>query len=377
MLIKDEIKLLLKNRFPTNIELSFGKCLQRKVQSDLYMVIPRGKKCALWFTYYEKGNACIQVDIDGTRKASNFHLKNVCFKDELAWGTILVGTILKYKNKQNNKLYEFFTLEHIKYYKGEDVSTLCFEQQLKLANKLFENDLKIVLNLPNFLTISMPIIKTTYHEAYQTSLQLPYEVFGIKFWNLNDKSSLGDLANNIQLEKDLSSKPNFESPTVPIGKAVFYVKSNLEFDSYSLYGLNNNKEKEFIGLANIPDYKTSVMMNKIFRKIKENENLDLLEESDCEDEFENISEDKYVDLNKIIMMNCIFLPKFKAWKPISIANINDKVNNIPKIIQQNKSANNFPYNKIKPYSSYKIKFEKYKKINKKFQQINSENKLQE
>mgnify|MGYP003328747202 CR=1 FL=1 len=45
----------------------------------------------------------------------------------------------------------------------------------------------------------------------------------------------------------------------------------------------------------IPDYKTSVMMNNIFRKIKENKNLDYIEESDDEDDFQNIDIDKYVD----------------------------------------------------------------------------------
>ena len=40
------------------------------------------------------------------------------------------------------------------------------------------------------------------------------------------------------------------------------------------------------GIAAIPDYKTSVLLNKVFRNIKENDNLDALEESDNEDEFE-------------------------------------------------------------------------------------------
>ena len=34
----------------------------------------------------------------------------------------------------------------------------------------------------------------------------------------------------------------------------------------------------------IPDYKTSVFMNDLFRTIKENKNLDLLEESDDEED---------------------------------------------------------------------------------------------
>ena len=44
-------------------------------------------------------------------------------------------------------------------------------------------------------------------------------------------------------------------------------------------------------------------MNKLFRTIKENDNLDYLEESDDEEEFENISSDKYVDTNKVVKIN--------------------------------------------------------------------------
>ena len=67
------------------------------------------------------------------------------------------------------------------------------------------------------------------------------------------------------------------------------------------------------------------MMNTLFRNIKENRNLDLLEMSDDEDEFEDVSEDKYVDTQKIISMKCVYIPRFKKWKPISIAKRDDKV----------------------------------------------------
>ena len=52
------------------------------------------------------------------------------------------------------------------------------------------------------------------------------------------------------------------------------------------------------GYLHIPSYKTSIMMNELFREIKENRNLDALEESDDEDEFEDISPSKYVYLEK-------------------------------------------------------------------------------
>ena len=57
-------------------------------------------------------------------------------------------------------------------------------------------------------------------------------------------------------------------------------------------------------------------MNNIFRIIKENKNLDYLEESDDEEEFENINLDKYVDLNKKYIMKCEYNFNFKKWIPL-------------------------------------------------------------
>ena len=39
------------NKFP-KIELFYERILHRKVQSDLYILIPIGIKVFVWFTYY-------------------------------------------------------------------------------------------------------------------------------------------------------------------------------------------------------------------------------------------------------------------------------------------------------------------------------------
>ena len=64
------------------------------------------------------------------------------------------------------------------------------------------------------------------------------------------------------------------------------------------------------------------MMNKLFRIIKENENLDALEESDDEEEFENEDVDKFVHLDKSYKMLCRFNYKFNKWTPIKLADVN-------------------------------------------------------
>jgi hypothetical protein len=72
-------------------------------------------------------------------------------------------------------------------------------------------------------------------------------------------------------------------------------------------------------------------MNSLFRKIKENKNLDYIEESDDEEDFENTNIDKYVDLSKKIFMECIFNHKFKKWIPIKVINPPCKVVHIAQL----------------------------------------------
>ena len=74
-------------------------------------------------------------------------------------------------------------------------------------------------------------------------------------------------------------------------------------------------------------------MNSLFRNIKENSNLDLIEESDDEEDFEDIRENKYVDLNKKIVMECVYHTKFRKWVPIKVINdINFEIVNISTLV---------------------------------------------
>jgi hypothetical protein len=94
---------------------------------------------------------------------------------------------------------------------------------------------------------------------------------------------------------------------------IFKVKADIQTDIYHLYDTSSNK---YIDIAYIPSYDTCVLMNSLFRNIKENRNLDLLEESDDEDEFENNQVDKFVFLEKEYTMACSYHYKFKKWVPL-------------------------------------------------------------
>ena len=107
---------------------------------------------------------------------------------------------------------------------------------------------------------------------------------------------------------------------------VFIVKPNIQNDIYNLYTLSHDNITEiFYDTAYIPNYNTSVMMNKLFRNIKENDNLDRLEESDDEDEFENENIDKFVYLEKTYPMKCKYNYKFKKWYPVLLDDTDAKI----------------------------------------------------
>ena len=93
------------------------------------------------------------------------------------------------------------------------------------------------------------------------------------------------------------------------------IKATIHPDIYELYYTNGENIIKYKFVC-IPDYKTSVYMNSIFRDIKENSNLDKLEESDDEEEFENISEDKYVNLEIEQIFKCVYLKYYNSWKPL-------------------------------------------------------------
>jgi hypothetical protein len=95
----------------------------------------------------------------------------------------------------------------------------------------------------------------------------------------------------------------------------FIVTATIGVDNYQLIDKETDK---FIEMAYIPNFTTSKLMNSIFRVIKENDNLDALEESDEEEEFEDTAEDKFVDLKKRVNMECHLHPTFKKWVPIKL-----------------------------------------------------------
>ena len=365
-----EQEMLIKS-FPHEIKFSYEKSTHKKVLSDLYVIIPKGRKYFVWFTHHDRKNVCLFLEIcNRTRNIVNIFYRYVSFHDTLSYGTIFYGTLFRQGQGQGQD--EIFSVENIYYYKGQNIQDHTYESKLKIIKDIFETGLRYNTRFQfhpsqKSVVFGIPVIATSFEEAFKIAEKLPYAVYSIQYRYI--KTSVTDVTeyylfgggdriertdrterndnNNIKIEvvekvdkvdkvdkvekvekqeiRKVSTPQTQTQTQTSTNTRLFYIKPDLQNDIYYLYDtkmftLSSLEGSSIISknIAHIPDYKTSVLMNKLFRNIKENRNLDALEESDDEEEFENIQIDKFVDLNKIYKMRCNFNYKFQAWVPIQV-----------------------------------------------------------
>lgn len=290
----------LNNRFP-NVKLSYETIIHKKVlNSQFICLIPKGAKCFIWFTYFKNKPSCFIVETKNNKHY--FTITNCCFDKQLCYNTLCYGTLLKI----NNRL--FFTIEDIFYYKGNNISSYNWYKKLHTLKNILEKEINDVYYNDKFLHLGLPIICKNVNEVSKYLTTQPYTIESLQFKLFNKISSYLVLKS----EKFTSS---LEKKNI-LSNVVFSIKPDIQNDMYKLFYLNKDK-LEFFDNAYIPSYEKSVIMNNLFRKIKENGKLDRLEESDDEEEFQDCSIDKFVDLNKTVNMICKYHSKFKKWIPIS------------------------------------------------------------
>ena len=347
-----EQKQDLLGNFP-NIKLCYDNIIHNKVDDkssksiayDVCCAIPCGKKCFAWFTELNNRPVCLILELIDKKNIHDIKIYNCVFNKELIYGkygTIFYGTLFHCRQ------HPFFAVEDIFHCKGNDVGGGNWLNKLGVLKKLFDNDIKQVAYNKSFIVFGLPLmapdiedLKRIIHDDVQ------YKIYNIQFRLFNKANTPTDsvLLRDIDLVvKKLPipplPTPQLPTPQLPTSKytkpspiecrkpeprpqpppplpkdIIFKIKADLQNDIYHLYCIENNAEI-FYNVAYIPDYKTSVMMNKLFRNIKENENLDLLEESDDEEEFQNENIDRFVDMNKSYLMICKFNYKFKKWYPV-------------------------------------------------------------
>ena len=291
--------------------------------AEYYLIKPKGRKAYLWFTYYKKDLLCLLIFINNHKnicdESNEFYKFNIEYDNTLCYNNVLLIGTYFYKfniinnNKNlndNNKIFKhYFILDNV-------LNFNIYNNMLKknFCNELFKFKLNLYKNVMQKIknsnyNVNLGIILDNYDELFKIIYKLNYQIYCISCFN--NKKYLG----NFIIDNNLFNNNNNLGKDIKIN---FKITACVNQDLYNLYVLENNKEI-FYDYALINSYKTSIFMNKIFRKIKENNNLDLLEESDNEEEFENINLDKYVDLEKSLIIECVYNKKFKKWIPKNLA----------------------------------------------------------
>jgi hypothetical protein len=340
-MLKQIEKENILNGFP-NIKLSYEKITHKKVYNSDYLVaIPEGEKCFAWFTTLNKKNVCLIMELTLNKEISDIKIVNACFSHEIALGTIIYGTTIHYSNNR------FFYIEDIFLYRGIILEKECWGEKLIKINKMLKYDLKQVAYNNSFIIFGLPLIYENYQEFENKIKNIHYKIDNIQF-KLFDKAnyyllmSYQNYINDSQLIKKENNKKENNFNDYKNKEVIFLIRPDIQVDIYFLYCLNDLLKEEYHSIAHIPDYNTSVLMNKLFRNIKENDNLDALEESDDEEEFENENLNKFVYLDKSFKMICKFNHKFKKWIPIKLAEESTKIITINelKVIYNSHEKNN-------------------------------------
>lgn len=280
------------NNFP-DIELFYNTTYKKVSNYNLILAIPQGNKCFIWFTKINNKFSTVLID----KNINMIYLLNNKFNPELL-DTILYGTSFEIENKL------YFSIEDLFYYKKTQISTELFVNKLNIMNEILINDIYKIDDYNNSIIIGIPPISTNYSELNNSIINLPYEIKELKYILQNENHiyvKYVKYKNNIKQNKNITQKN------------IFKVIPNIRTDIYNLHLLNKSTNQyEFHSIAFIPDYKSSVMMNKLFHGLKEHANLDYLEDSDDEFEQETNLENNWK------IMECTFNNKFKKWIPIKV-----------------------------------------------------------
>lgn len=382
-----QLQTLLK-RFPS-FELSYETITHKKVlspQYELALSVPAGRKYFLWFTFHRKDDVCYLMELNKDKRIVKATLVFPPFSKECSIGTILYGTMVPSKEPESRiknenvcaldlgHSSEYFVVEDIYYYKGVPLKQnpfydrLCFlkcmfeRDRIEPENSTFSGDTVYQLDAVNRtgLQIVLPFFWLTKGSVVgripeSISTKLAYIVHHIQYRDLynirpyvNVNIGLKESTNLDVSAKQLSNivsmvsnylpdykKPQYRYPTI------FRIMADLQYDIYHLYAFgsgsngsgSNGSGQKFVyyDIAYIPNCQKSVFMNGLFRNIRENRNLDYIEESDDEDEFQDTRIDKNVNLTKEVIMECSFHPKFKRWVPIRVVGKHERIVPIHKL----------------------------------------------
>lgn len=320
--------------FP-EVKLSYEIFSHKKVSNaDIVIAVPRGTKHYAWFVRREAKCVCFLLELNDRNQIIRVCETPSCFSSSLATNTLFYGTLYEHKKQP------FFAVEDLLYYQGMNFQTRNFLCKLECLATIFQNEIRQVSYGKKICVFGLPVMHTDATQLctmitpdqkishFQYRFFKKNNIYKVKpyvFWQKTILSSGTDEPSHCRNpprattsdqrkargKVQLQTYDNIERKQNGIRTCIFKVTPDICNDIYHLH----DKDGKNSDIAYIPDYKTSVMMNKLFRNIKENDDLDALEASDDEDEFEDMREDKHVFLDRSYLMKCSFHPRFKKWVP--------------------------------------------------------------
>lgn len=304
-------------------------------------------------------------------------LYDACIDHSLVYGSVFSGVLFRVSVPASTLApvscdKTFFSIHTVYWYKGNSVPSLKLSSHVALCERIFNESgiRQVAYTKQNSIIFGLPVLCHNDKDIQAFASELPYPVFAVQyrfenhtricqrqfpFQNeskcnvskepvVNEPIPAPALAsapasapvpvptpapvsmNRSLLSQSYTSRVPYIQPADEMLtniQAVFMIRPNIQNDIYELFVKSSNSrtgELVFHNFAHISSYKTSVMMNRIFRNIVENQRLDAQEESEDEAEFENTEPDKYVSLHKEFQILCKFNKRFCRWVPVQFMN---------------------------------------------------------
>ena len=399
--ISTETNKDLLYEFPTYIKPFYEIPVHKKSNFDDYdtaVAVPIGKRAYLWFRYVDHNPTACVIEVGRNRELlDHVHfIVNFRFPESFALGTILSGYWIDGEEDCPNRRY--FVTDEIHQFEGHCFGNPFpvplirkFEAYCEFYEKMSSKSNGLVQEVCSVHSAIMwSVCGKTWKEC-KKELVLPSEWkenmgYQLKHIQFRSSTKVMPYCNQLQtknpwisnestLPYEMNETAAYLNKIMPtnngdavIGRkfipdwnfcfynriyssdVVLYVTAGIAFDVY-YYHLKDDIVLDDVLIA---DLKTSKMMNEVFRSIPESHCLDIIEESDDEEEFQDLREDKYVDLQKKVLVRCIFNRKFKKWIPVEPLEMNiynqSLVPSIDQFIkQQNKISRENIY--VKRYDS--------------------------
>jgi hypothetical protein len=298
-LTAQEIAVVMKRLpfFQVSYETVLHKKQTLRAANPVYIGWPEGELCYLWLTFYLEHDICLLIDSAGGARQIAGAVRPVW-----AQGTLMRGVV------GGGAAAGVFFVDDLYWYKGTSLWQQPWGVKLGYLRLFFAEQaagLQLQCRLPNHAPAAQPRASYSVHKCQLRSLtdgRAP-------FYNIAAPAA----------QPGASATPL---------RAVFAVSAAPQYDIYYLHAYKNAQQpREKVDVACIMTMKTSVFMNHLFRRIRENVDLSLVEDTEDEADFENQDENKYTDLNKMILMECEYNPKYKKWTPCKVVSARSRIVN--------------------------------------------------